>query len=206
MVSDNLDKEAVNSLFLGNVFFMEDKKQKYCVIPLHKPSLKEYAFFLASGILVSIPFAAFFNYLIPVSFAVLLVVVAPFVEEMAKVFPLFYRHGETELSLVRLGLLTGLGFGIAEFFEYVFLAGAPIIGSLPHIIFHASSATITSYGIAKKNPLPFFLIAIGLHALTNFFDLVANPFSVFAQLVILIAVYLIAWQFYHKASKEKIVV
>lgn len=90
----------------------------HCVIPLHKPSKKEYIFFLATGIVISIPFAAFFEALFPstaLASLLLIVVGAPFIEELAKVFPLFYRHGETERSIVTLGLLIGLGFGIAEF-------------------------------------------------------------------------------------------
>lgn len=177
-----------------------------CVIPLHKPSLKEYAFFFASGILVSIPFATFFESLYPAgaSAALLIIVLAPFIEELAKVFPLFYRHGETERSLVTLGLLIGLGFGIAEFVEYVALIGVPPIVRIPGIIFHASSATITAYGIAKKNPLPYYLMAVALHVANNFFAVAADLFSLFA--VVLITVYLLAWRYYHLASKEKIVV
>ena len=205
-VGDNVDKEGVNSFSIRKLIFMEDKPLPQCVIPIHKPSLREYTFFFASGILVSIPFALFFESLVPFSFALLLVTVAPFIEEIAKVFPLFYRHGETERSLVTLGLLIGLGFGIVEFFEYIFIAGSPIIGSIPHIIFHSSTATITSYGIAKKNPLPYFLIAIGLHVVNNFFALAADFFSVFVGLLVLIAVYLLAWRYYHLASKDKIVV
>ena len=34
---------------------MENERQ--CIIPLHRPTIKELAFFFASGILVSIPFA-----------------------------------------------------------------------------------------------------------------------------------------------------
>jgi hypothetical protein len=185
---------------------MENNPLAQCVIPIHKPSRKEYAFFFISGILVSIPFAAFFESVFPFSVAVLLVLVAPFIEELAKVFPLFYRHGETERSIVTLGLLIGLGFGTAEFFEYIFLSGTPIIGSFPHIIFHASSATVTAYGVAKKKPLPFYLIAVSLHMLNNFFALTNDIFSLFVELVVLITIYLLAWRFYHLASKEKIVV
>lgn len=157
---------------------------------------------------MSIPFATFFESLVPAGFsiALLVIVLAPFVEELAKVFPLFYRHGETERSLVTLGLLIGLGFGVAEFFEYIFLAGAPVIGSIPHLIFHASSATITAYGIAKKNPLPYFLIAVSLHITNNFFAFSTDIIGVFVQLLVLITVYLLAWRFYHRASKEKMVV
>jgi RsiW-degrading membrane proteinase PrsW (M82 family) len=79
--------------------------------------------------MVSIPFAVFFESLYPtssvLSTAILVIVIAPFIEELAKVFPLFYRHGETERSIVTLGLLLGLGFGIAEFTQYVVLLGVP---------------------------------------------------------------------------------
>jgi RsiW-degrading membrane proteinase PrsW (M82 family) len=187
---------------------MENQPQKQCIIPIHKPTKKELAFFFASGALVSIPFATFYESLVPTGFSavLLLVVLAPFVEELAKVFPLFYRHGETERSLVTLGLLTGLGFGIVEFFEYIFLVGVNPVASIPHIIFHSSSATITAYGIAKKNPLPYFLIAMSLHMVNNLFALTGDILSVFVQLLVLIAVYLLAWRFYHLASKEKMVV
>jgi len=190
------------------------KQPQQCVIPLHKPSLKELAFFFASGIVVSIPFAIFFESLVPANYlispglsaAFLVVVLAPFIEELAKVFPLFYRHGETERSLVTLGLLTGLGFGIAEFFEYVFFAAAPPIARIPGIIFHASSATITAYGIAKNNPLPYYMIAVVLHIANNFFAITADIFSLLGALTVLIIVYLLAWRYYHRASPEKMVV
>jgi hypothetical protein len=188
---------------------MENEPLRHCVIPLHKPSRKELAFFFVSGILVSIPFASFFETLYPAEFSValLIVVLSPFIEELAKVFPLFYRHSETELSLVTLGLLIGLGFGIAEFSEYVIFLGVPPIARIPGIIFHASSATITAYGIAKKNPLPYYLLAVTFHIANNFFALAGGIFfGVFAELLVLIGVYLLAWRFYHKASKEKMVV
>lgn len=187
---------------------MENEPQRHCVIPLHKPSRKEYAFFFTSGILVSIPFALFFSQFYTYFPAALAVVIfAPFIEELAKVFPLFYRHGETERSYVVLGLLIGLGFGISEFVLYVFILGVPPVARIPGIIFHASSASITGYGIAKKNPLPYYLIAVTLHVANNFFALIGDNFlGVFAELVVLITAYLLAWRFYHQASKDKMVV
>jgi len=183
---------------------MENERQ--CIIPLHKPSLKELTFFFISGIVVSIPFALVFEQLSLVSVTLSLVILAPLIEELAKVFPLFYRHGETERSIVTLGILIGLGFGIVEFFEYV-LAGAPVIASIPHIIFHASSPAITSYGIAKKNPLPYYLMAVMFHVGINFFALSrALDFGFLVQLLILVIVYLLAWRFYQRSSPEKIVV
>jgi RsiW-degrading membrane proteinase PrsW (M82 family) len=190
------------------MFFMPDREQPSCVIPLHTPSLKEYAFFLLSGIVVSIPFALFFEQLSEVVPAILsLVILAPFIEELAKVFPLFYRHGETERSIVNLGLLLGLGFGITEFALYVFVGGVPFTVRLPGIIFHASSATIVAYGVAKKNPWPYYLIAAMLHVANNLFAEISSlGFGILFELVILISTYMLAWNFYRKTSKEKIVV
>jgi len=187
---------------------MEDKPQQQCVIPLHKPSNRELIFFFSSGILVSIPFALFFSNFYPLFPGVIAVVlVAPFIEELAKVFPLFYRHGETERSLVTLGVLIGLGFGISEFFLYVFILDVPWIVRIPGVIFHASSAAITAYGIAKKKPLGYYLISVMLHAANNFSAEIAPVnFGVLAELIILVIVYLLAWQLYHKASPEKMVV
>ena len=103
--------------------------------------------------------------------------------------------------------MIGLGFGFVEFFGYVFLLGTPLIGSIPQIIFHASSAAITSYGIAKKKPLPYYLIAVALHATNNFFVAeAALPVALLAELLIIITAYLLAWHFYHRASNEKMVV
>jgi hypothetical protein len=125
---------------------------------------------------------------------------------LAKVFPLFYRHGETERSYVVLGLLIGLGFGISEFVLYVGVLGVPFVARIPGIIFHASSASITAYGIAKKNPLPYYLIAVALHVGNNFFATAVDIYSGTAELLILIGVYLLAWHYYRKSSKEKMVV
>ncbi|MCW4028497.1 MAG: PrsW family intramembrane metalloprotease [Candidatus Bathyarchaeota archaeon] len=186
---------------------MEKNPSRECVIPIHKPNRKEYVFFFVTGIVVSIPFAVFYEGLFPtgVPAILLIVVVAPFIEELAKVFPLFYRHGETERSLVSLGILIGLGFGVSEFFIYV-LNGAPLLARIPGIVFHASSAGITAYGIAKKNPLPYYLLAVSLHMLNNFFAVVGDFYTVIIQALVLASAYLLSWRYYHRASKDKIVV
>ena len=164
-------------------------------------------FFFISGIVVSIPMALFFENLIPFVPAVITVAVfAPFIEELAKVFPLFYRHAETERSLVTLGVLMGLGFGITELVEYVVLLNVPLIVRIPAVIFHASSAAVTAFGIAKKNPLPYYLISVSLHAANNFFALGNVPVGVFPELLIVITVFLLAWRFYHQASEDKMVI
>ena len=190
---------------------MEKKPEQppqHCVIPLHRPNWKELTFFFASGILVSIPFALFFSQLyVYVPAALSVIVLAPFIEELAKVFPLFYRHGETERTYVTLGVLIGLGFGISEFVLYVFFLGVPFIDRIPGVIFHASSAAITAYGISKKNPLPYYLISVMLHLTNNFFAFEsALPFGLFAEIIVLISAYLLAWRFYHLASDNKMVV
>ncbi len=184
---------------------MENERQ--CVIPIHKPSYRELIFFFASGILVSIPFTLFFSNLYSFFPAALTVIVlAPIIEEIAKVFPLFYRHGETERSIVTLGILIGLGFGISELVLYVY-SGVPVLDRIPGVIFHASSAAITAFGIAKKNPMPYYIIAVLLHLTNNFFALESvPPFGLFAELIVLIVAYLLAWRFYHQSSKDKIVV
>ena len=191
---------------------MEDKPPQQCVIPIHKPSRKEYIFFFISGIALSFPFAylseqftTFFP--TPLQLAVLTLLLAPFLEELAKVFSLFYRHGETERSLVALGVIIGLGFGISELIVYVVFGGVPLIVRIPGVIFHASSAAITAYGIAKKNPLPYYLLAVFLHFANNFFALEPiGGVSVLFALLVLIVAYLLAWHYYHQASKTKMVV
>ncbi|MGE5532952.1 MAG: hypothetical protein ACM3UN_01235 [Bacillota bacterium] len=187
---------------------MENEPLRQCDIPLHKPSNRELIFFFSCGILVSFPFVLFFNTIYPLfPFALVLVIIAPFIEELAKVFPLFYRHGETERSLVNLGALIGLGFGISELILDVFVYGQPLVDRIPGVIFHASSASITAYGIAKKNPLPYYMIAVILHAANNFFALTSpGIFGYLAAVLILVAAYLLAWRFYRQSSKEKIVV
>jgi len=186
---------------------MAEGPQTQCVIPIHKPSLRELTFFFASGILVSIPMALFFSNLYPFFPSILAVgLVAPFVEELVKVFPLFYRHGETEKSYVTLGILIGLGFGISEFVLYVGFLHVPFIVRIPGVIFHASSAAITAYGISKQNPLPYYLTAVALHSANNIFAVTSLGAGLFVELVVLIIAYLLAWNFYHRASDQKIVV
>jgi RsiW-degrading membrane proteinase PrsW (M82 family) len=164
-------------------------------------------FFFISGAVVSVPMAFFFESLYPFVPAIISVaVLAPFIEELAKVFPLFYRHGETERSIVTLGVLMGLGFGVVELVEYVVVLDAPLIVRIPALIFHASSAAITAFGIAKKSPLSYYLISTTLHATNNFFAVESVAVGIFPELLVIIIVFLLAWHFYQKASQDKIVV
>ena len=92
-----------------------------------------------------------------------------------------------------LGVLIGLGFGISEFFLYVVFLHVPPIVRIPGVIFHASSASITAYGIAKKNPLPYYLISVALHAANNFFAIDKHSrLGVFVELLVVIVAYLLS--------------
>jgi len=182
------------------------------VIPLHKPDFNEYLFFFLSGIVISIPFTVFYEsfadqfcFLLPYLPAELcsVAIIAPFIEEFAKAYPLFYRHGETQRSIFKLGLLTGLGFGITEFFLYIFLYNAPVPIRIPGLIFHAASTSIVAYGIANKNPLPFYIIAVFLHFSNNYLAIIGDIWYVGAPIIVGITV-LLSWLLYLQTS-EKIV-
>jgi RsiW-degrading membrane proteinase PrsW (M82 family) len=186
--------------------------EQKATIRVHKPDIKEKIFFLGSGLLVSVPFTLFvsdFSNSLCVAMPLIvaqvcaLVIFAPFIEEVAKVFPLFYRHGETERSIVDLGILAGLGFGITEFALYVFTFGEPFVSRIPAVIFHASSTCITAYGIAKKKPLKFYLIAVAAHLANNLFALLSNTISFLyiPALTVLLATYFLAWRLYHQSSE-----
>ncbi len=145
--------------------------------PIHKPSAKEKLFFFVSGAIISTPFPLLVNFgavvilgrNLPSDIATFLIVVVigPLIEEYAKAYPLFYRHGETEKSLMVLGFLTGLGFGIAEFFLYIYVFEAPLLVRLPALFFHASNTVIVTYGIARHKSVEALLLAASLHALNN---------------------------------------
>jgi RsiW-degrading membrane proteinase PrsW (M82 family) len=198
---------------------MEKSRGNEVAIRFHRPALREKLFFIASGILGSVPLTLFIdqfdeNFLanLPQFYATLIpvVIVAPFVEEFAKAFPLFYRHGETVRSIFVLGFLTGLGFGIFEFFIYVLELGAPIIFRWSGILFHASSTSITSYGIATKRTAPFYFVAVLLHAFNNFFAFIPyalgssasiGPWSI-GLMSAAAAAYFLSWRLYDKTSER----
>jgi len=190
--------------------FKESRVKKgLVIIEPHRPKLKEKTFFLISGIIVSVPMTLLFgtissDFLGNLSFIfanlVSLLIFTPFIEEFAKAFPLFYRHGETERSIFILGFLVGLGFGISEFFLYVFAFGVPFPLRLPGILFHAASASIIAFGIAKKNPIPFYLIAVGLHFLNNFSALFES--GALGIVVANIGSYYLCWHLYNRTSEK----
>jgi len=195
-------------------------EEEKMIILLHKPSLREKLFFLISGMIMSVPLTLFVDQfasnilsVLPLFYAALLslVVLAPFLEEFAKAFPLFYRHGETERSIFVLGFLVGLGFGIFEFLVYVFVLEAPIVVRLPAVFFHGASTSITAYGIATKRTSWFYLIAVSLHLLNNasaFFQLIIDSSALFGSWSIgtylaTAITYLLSWNLYRN-TREKI--
>ena len=107
---------------------------------IHKPSFQEKLFFFLSGIITSVPITLFVNMftdslcvVLPIFYAQIcsIAIFTPFIEEFAKAYPLFYRHGESVRSIFSLGFLVGLGFGFAEFILYVFIYNSPWFVRLP---------------------------------------------------------------------------
>jgi len=184
--------------------------EEHMIIARHRPELREKLFFFISGILISVPLTlfidAFVNHLcIRAALSVFsaqvctIAIFTPFIEEFAKAYPLFYRHGETERSIFTLGFLVGLGFGISEFLIYVLVLGVPIPLRVPGLFFHAASTSITAYGIATKRALGFYLIAVFLHFSYNLSALLGSVWLV-AGVGAVVAAYALSWYFYRKAT------
>jgi len=190
------------------MFFIMSTSERSCTIPLHKPSLREKIFFFFSGIIVSIPLASFFegffsSSVSPTYASVLtIIVLAPIIEEFGKAYPLFYRHGETKKSIMTLGFLVGLGFGIIEFLEYVLILKVPFIVRLPGIFFHAASTSITGYGIANKKPAAFYAIAVSLHFANNIAALYA-PYE--SLILVIFVVTLYSWWYLYNKTTDTII-
>jgi len=182
-------------------------------VKIHKPSINEMLFFFIAGIVLGFPAALVFETLtsdvcvvmpaLVASCTVLLVVIlGPIIEEFAKIFPLFYRHCETERSLVTLGFLIGLGFGLAEFVEYVFIAHVPFYLRIPQVFLHGSLTSIVAYGVAKKRTGVFYLIAVGLHMLVNFASFLPVIAFVVISALAYATAYLLAWRL-HSDTAER---
>ena len=178
---------------------------------IHRLDLKKKSFFLLSGMIVSIPFVFYtktmFNRLIltmPMFYARLIsaTIFTPFLEELAKAYPLMYRQGETERSIFLQGAIVGLGFGVAEALIYVFMLGAPMAIRLPGILFHTLTAPITAYGIARNRPLPPYLLAVTLHFLNNLFAIL-DLLWLITGYPILITTFTIAWYLYGRSCDSK---
>jgi hypothetical protein len=188
-------------------------EQDKVIIQLHKPNADEMLFFLLCGAITSVPLTLFIaqyaNSLLvgfdSLSAALISTTVfSPLIEEFSKAFPLFFRHGETERSIVDLALFIGVGFGLVELLTYVFVLDASIIERLPGLFFHPASTSITAYGIATKRPLPFYGIAVAFHLLNNLLVL-TTPFPAFGSIAIVAITVFTSWQL-HSKTKEKIVV
>jgi RsiW-degrading membrane proteinase PrsW (M82 family) len=177
----------------------------------HKPGLGEMLFFLGSGAIVSIPMALFFepsteflsNFFPAFQAEVLAVaILAPIIEEFAKAYPLFYRHGENQKSLFTLGFLVGLGFGVTEFFAYVLLLGVPFEVRLPGIFFHAALTSIVAYGIASRRSTLYYLVAVFSHFSVNLIVILKWPGLLYA--LILGSVYALCFILYTRTSERMI--
>jgi RsiW-degrading membrane proteinase PrsW (M82 family) len=180
------------------------------VIYPRKLGWREKLFFLISGIVVSIPVTLFFGALsesfysfLPLIYSQVLsvIILTPFIEEFAKAYPLFYRYSLSERSLFILGLLVGLGFGITEFFVYVFGYGAPVYARLFGLFFHAASTSLVAYGIAKNRPIMFYLIAVFLHFSYNLSALREGAIGV---IIISIFVYILAGLAYLRTTEKSL--
>lgn len=171
-------------------------------------SLRKTSFYFLSGVIVSIPFTFYaktimnrLSVMIPAFAARIFstAIFTPFLEELAKAYPLMYRQGETERSIFLQGAIVGLGFGVAEALIYVFMLGAPMAIRLPGVLFHTLTAPITAYGIAKKRPLPPYLLAVTLHILNNL-SAIHGLLWLIAGYPILLTTFSIAWYLNGKTS------
>jgi RsiW-degrading membrane proteinase PrsW (M82 family) len=189
-------------------------KKPEATIQLHKPNIRELLFFLFSGAVVSVPLTLLIeqNFAGPlltglstIDVALLSVALfAPFIEEFSKVFPLFYRHGETQRSIFKLAIFVGLGFGIVEFITYVTAYGIQIIPArIPGLFFHPASTSIAAYGLATRRPVPFYLAAVALHFSNNFLAIL-GPAIVPSSVIVLAITLYASWQL-HDRAREKFI-
>jgi hypothetical protein len=175
---------------------------------VHRPGLQEKLFFFISGIVTSVPLTLFVNGFtdslcvsLPFFYAQIcsIAIFTPFVEEFAKAYPLFYRHGESVKSLFSLGFLVGLGFGFAEFFLYVFFYHVSWVIRLPGLLFHASTTSIVAYGIQTRRPWLFYLVAVGLHFTVNLAALIPSLWVL--TTISLFFAYFLSWYLYRHISE-----
>ena len=135
------------------------------------------------------------------------IIIAPFAEELTKPLALRTKTVKKELDELEDGLIygavAGLGFSATENLLYgwcflseglfVFLV-LIIIRSFGGCLLHASATALTGYGYGKTiiqgksilRVLPFFILAIFVHAFYNFLvslDIVGLVISLFAALI-----------------------
>jgi hypothetical protein len=163
-------------------------------------SLGEKLFFFVSGIVVGAPVAIFFEAVSHAWFTSLGVatIVAPFVEEFAKADPLFFKHEKTGRSLMSLGFLAGLGFGIAEFIVYV-VGGVPFLVRLPAIVFHAAGTSIVGYGVYRREPIRYYFVPVALHFTNNLFASLGWPWFI-GGLSATVVTYYVAWRLWKQSE------
>ncbi len=169
-------------------------------------------FFFLCGVIISVPLTLFiYEYtntlLVGLNTFIIALIsrsfFAPFIEEFAKAYPLFYRHGETQRSILNLGVLVGLGFAIVELLTYVSL-GVSIFYRLPGLFFHPASTALTAYGIAIKRPLPFYLLAVFFHFANNYLALILTIYSDYLPLLSsILVVFLTFFAFYQLRNRTK---
>lgn len=197
-------------MYILDVLGMVSTEPKQCIIPIHRPTSREMLFFFLCGVIMSISITFFISSLLEptlvglpaLSAEVIFIAVFPgFIEEFSKIFPLYYRHAETQRSILNLAIMVGLGFALVELFEYVLLMGTPVIVRIPGLFFHPATTTISAYGIVTKRPLPFYLLAASLHFSTNLFAIL-TPFPFSLQFIFIAITIYLAYSFYNR-SKEK---
>lgn len=178
------------------------------------------AFFFLSGVLISISFTLHVRKFVdPLLYKIPLfkgqgwkllpifrmAILTPFLEEFAKAYPIIYRRDHNERSLVTLGSLVGLGFGIAESIMYISGNKVSINVRLLPTLFHAASTAIAAYGLVKDRPIRSYLTAVTLHSLNNLFVVLARlgilrlPW-VFSIYPVLLATFSIAFYLHRKTS------
>ncbi len=136
---------------------------------------------------------------------VVAVVVAPFVEETIK--PAIIRigqvrkHTDERVDGLIYGAVAGLGFSATEnlFYEVAALAEAgqagyivtAVLRTFSSTMLHATATAITGYGIARQLTggssfvvLPFYLMAVLLHAAFNFVASFALAYTVLGLVVV----------------------
>jgi len=116
----------------------------------------------------------------------MVVVVAPFVEELAKLFGLFRTSGfiNHPRSGLVFGAAVGLGFAATENMLYegsallgggvvLFLTTA-LVRSFSSALMHGSATSMSGYGLARsmfggRSWVPYYLLAVLMHATFNLF-------------------------------------
>ncbi len=145
-------------------------------------------------------------------------VIAPFAEEMTKaigILPYARRSKELEDGIVY-GAAVGLGFAATENLLYEssawieggvsVLIGTIIVRTISSALLHASASSITGYGLTAKrflgkSWLPYYLIAVFLHAIFNlaasagpFLQSTAGDYGYLISLAVAVGIGVIAFQ------------